>query len=162
MFIAHAPAGYLVSWLASRRSDNARSLIATGVLFSLLPDTDLLWFYLIDNRQTPHHEYLFHLPLFWLTLAVIAGILAILTKRRDFLTHIYVALVCLMVHMLLDSFAAEIYWLRPFSDTHLNAVNVPAQFNWWVWNFVLHWTFIVEVMICVAALVVFLRSRKTS
>ena len=49
-----------------------------------------------------------------------------------------------------DSIAAEIYWLAPFPDFHLNAVRVPARYDWWVWNFILHWTFAIEIAICLA------------
>lgn len=49
-----------------------------------------------------------------------------------------------------DSIAAEIYWLAPFPDFHLNAVHVPARYDWRVWNFLLPWTFIIEIAICLA------------
>jgi len=136
MFIAHLPAGYLVSHVLAGARAERRSLVATGLFCSALPDTDLLWFYLLDNRQTPHHEYLFHWPFFWIAVAMVLAGATLLCGRRDLLPYLWVGVVCLLVHLLLDSFAAEIYWFAPFSDWHLNAVIVPARFDWWVWNFV--------------------------
>jgi len=151
MFIAHLPAGYIASSLLAGQRPNRRGLIATGLIASGLPDTDLLWFYLVDNRQTAHHEYIFHWPLFWTGFAVLITLIALITKQRWTFPFIAVALTCLLLHMLLDSFAAEIFWLRPFSDAHLNVVEVPARFDWWVWNFILHWTFFAEIVICFSA-----------
>lgn len=122
----------------------------------------MLWFYLVDNRQTLHHEYVFHWPLFWTALALVGAVVAVVLKKRAVLPYIGVALICLLLHMLLDSFAAEIYWLKPLSDFHLNAVVVPARYGWWVWNFVFHWSFAVELLICLAAAVVLVRRSKAA
>ncbi len=162
MFIAHLPAGYITTHMIARRRANWRGLLAVGLLFSILPDFDLLWFYLIDNRQTAHHEYITHWPLFWVGVASIATVLAAVTKHPTARPYIAVALICVLVHMVLDSFAAEIYWLRPFSDAHLNAVDVPAKHNWWVLNFILHWTFAAELAICFVAGVVFWQDWETA
>ena len=55
MFVAHIPAGYLLTRYLSRGHADRKALILTGLVASVLPDTDLLWFYLVDNRQTAHH-----------------------------------------------------------------------------------------------------------
>lgn len=160
MFIAHLPAGYLAADLiASIKDQDRRGLIAVGLIASILPDTDLLWFYLVDNRQTAHHEYVFHWPLFWISIAFVVWAISWITDQRWIRPYILMALIGSLLHMMLDSFAAEIYWLRPFSEFHLNAVKVPARFEWWVWNFILHWTFAVELAICATAILVY-RRRK--
>lgn len=69
MFIAHLPAGYLVARHLANGHERRKWLIIAGLCASILPDLDLLWFYLIDNRQTAHHAYVFHWPLFWIFLA---------------------------------------------------------------------------------------------
>ncbi len=157
MFIAHIPAGYLATNLLVRKQENRRGLLAVGLLCSILPDFDLLWFYLVDNRQTVHHEYLFHMPLFWISLALAAWFIAWIAGLKEMRSYIVVALVSVLLHLLLDSFAAEIYWLRPFSDVHLNLIEVPARFGWWVWNFIFHWTFAAELAIVAAAAIVWWR-----
>lgn len=160
MFIAHLPAGYLATHFLAGEKQNRQSLVAVGLTCSALPDFDLLWFYLVDDRQTAHHEYIFHWPLFWLSIALIAWIVVRLSNRRALGPYILVGLTCLLLHMFLDSFAAEIYWLRPFSDWHLNLVEVPAGFGWWVLNFVFHWTFAAEILICLAAGFVWWRRKS--
>lgn len=151
MFIAHLPAGYLLARRMGRGHPQRTALIATGLVASILPDTDLLWFHLVDQRQTPHHAYMFHWPLFWVAGAALAWGGARLLKWRSVEPFIWVALAAVLLHMALDSVAAEIGWFRPFSDHGLNLVQVPARYDWWVWSFVLHWTFLAELAIVLAA-----------
>ena len=70
MFIAHLPAGYLLTrfvvvkrGMAHIPSFQYRTFMALGLIGSLLPDVDMLYFYLIDNRQHLHHGYWTHIPL---------------------------------------------------------------------------------------------------
>lgn len=161
MFIAHLPAGYLVSRWMARGQPRRKALIVTGLVASVLPDADLFWFYLVDARQTLHHAYVFHWPLFWLALAGLGWGMARLLHRPDLLPFLKVALACLLLHMALDSVAAEIGWLRPFSDRELHLVEVPAGQSWWVMNFVLHWTFAVELAITLFAALVLIRDLRT-
>jgi len=151
MFVAHIPAGYLLSRYMSRGHADRKALILTGVVASVLPDTDLLWFYLVDNRQTVHHSYVFHWPLFWVACAACAWAVARMMHRPRLYPFIGIALACLLLHMVLDSIAAEILWLKPFAELEVNLVQVPACYGWWVWNFVLHWTFLLELAIVLAA-----------
>jgi inner membrane protein len=70
VFIGHLPAGHLITnaLLRGRRVPEAarRRLLAAGLLASVAPDLDLLYFYRLSDRQRVHHEYLPHLPLAWL------------------------------------------------------------------------------------------------
>ncbi|MEE9389577.1 MAG: metal-dependent hydrolase [Paracoccaceae bacterium] len=160
MFIAHIPAGYLAASLFARKQKNRRSVLAVGIVCSVLPDMDLLWFYLVDSRQVAHHNYIFHWPLYWLSLALAGWIASWVLGHKGMRAYILVALICLLLHTLLDSFAAEIYWFRPFSDIHLNVIEVPARYGWWVWNFVFHWTFTVELAFCFVAAIVYFRRKN--
>jgi len=160
MLIAHLPAGYLVARQVARNRPTRKWLILTGLCASILPDLDLFWFYLVDGRQTVHHTYLFHMPLFWISLAAMAFAIARLTDWKAVEPFMWVALLCLLLHMALDSVAAEIAWLRPFTPYEVNLVHVSAKYDWWVWNFVLHWTFLLETVIIAAAGLAFWRDRK--
>jgi inner membrane protein len=71
-----------------------------------------------------------------------------------------IALACLLLHMVLDSIAAEIGWLKPFAPYEVNLVQVPARYDWWVWSFVLHWTFLLELAIVLAAGVTLWRATR--
>lgn len=134
--------------------------MATGLIASITPDLDLFWFYLVNERQTNHHDFLFHWPVFWTGLALLAWLICKLLHWRGAGIFILVALSNLLLHMVLDSVAAEIYWLRPLAALQVNLVEVPARYDWWVWNFVLHWTFLLELSITICALVVFWRNLR--
>ena len=70
LFIAHLPAGYLLSRPFTRRNPSqARAIFGVGLLCSVLPDFDLAYFYLIDQRRTPHHDCWVYTPIVWLVLA---------------------------------------------------------------------------------------------
>ncbi len=164
MFIAHLPAGYMLTKVIQEKTGNySRSLFAAGLVASVFPDIDLLYFYLIDKRQNIHHHYITHLPLAWLLLAMGAWGCAYVTGRKNLNIYIGVILANIMLHMALDSIAAGIYWLYPLSDIELNLVKVPALYGWWVCNFIFHWTFSLEILIIIAALTVWKNTcKKTS
>lgn len=161
MFLAHLPAGYLLSRKIGARRTNKGRLVATGLFVSVLPDFDLLWYYLVDRRQTLHHDYVFHWPLFWTALAILAWLIVRLLKCQGLTPYIVTAWACLILHMVLDSIAAGIGWLRPFWDAEINLVEVPARHDWWVWNFILHWTFLAELALILAAGMMLWRDLRT-
>ncbi|MDE1460761.1 metal-dependent hydrolase [Spartinivicinus poritis] len=158
MFIAHLPAGYLVTQLLIKhrlRPDTKKHsswLIGIGLFASVLPDFDLLYFYWFDQRQHNHHSYWTHTPAFWLAIFLLPCVVALLFKQRMLLTTIVVLLMNVMLHLLLDSIAAEILWLYPVVKQSFGLVEVPAQFAWWPLNFLLHWSFLIEVLIVGVAL----------
>ena len=160
MFVAHLPAGYLLTkglqYVSGVRS---RAYLPAGLVASVLPDIDLLYFYLVDDRKTSHHHYVTHLPMFWLTLALAAWGLLWATGKSRHAFLIGVVLANVMLHLALDSVAASVSWLYPFSPLDVNLVHVPARYNWWVWNFILHWTFFFEIALILAAAVVWRQVR---
>ncbi len=152
MFIAHLPSGYLLSVSLLRRMRHipatANTVILTGMLGALAPDFDLAYFQFIDHRQTHHHQYLTHWPLLWLTLTAAAGLWWRLARqsRAAFLSLVF-GLGCVL-HVILDSFVGDIWWLAPFVNRPFALFTVPAVYSpWWV-NFILHWSFAVELVIC--------------
>jgi inner membrane protein len=152
MMIGHLPAGYLASHAIAGGFGRATAgLVATGMVASVAPDLDLFWFYLVDHRQHLHHDYLFHAPAFWVAVALLAWAIARLAGWAGAGLYIAVALANLLLHMVLDTLAGGIRWLWPISDRSLVLVTVPAGQSWWVWNFVLHWTFLLEMALVVAA-----------
>lgn len=161
MFIAHLPAGYILTKYIQHKSGNySRWLLWIGLIASVFPDIDLFYFYLIDNRQTLHHHYITHLPLAWLTLASILYGIFVVTGKKQYMVYLAVVFANVMLHMALDSIAAGIHWLYPLVDLEINLVNVPAIHDWWVWNFVFHWTFLLEISIILSSLIVWMHSCK--
>ncbi|MEI2296590.1 metal-dependent hydrolase [Ensifer sp. MJa1] len=152
MFIAHLPAGYLLSRpFARRHPEQAKAIVGVGLLFSVLPDFDLAYFYLIDQRRSPHHDYWVHMPAFWLLVAAIAAFFLWASGRRRHLILVGVGLISVLAHLVMDSIAADLSWLQPFSDVRVNLVHVPALYKPWYLNFLLHWTFAFELLIMAVA-----------
>jgi inner membrane protein len=164
MFIAHLPAGYV---LTRRLIDRApagdalsRRLLALGLWASVLPNLDLLYFYLIDNRQTLHHLYWPHVPVFWLAPAALSLLFCAITRNRTLTLVSLVFYANIFLHLVLDTVAGHISWLYPFYPASFVLIEVPARYGWWVWNFVLHWTFGLELLICAWAVAIFARSKR--
>lgn len=161
MFIAHIPAGHLLtqSFLA-RKKDAPLSLWATGLFFSIAPDLDLLWFYLASARNVPHRHFFMHWPLFWATIAGCALTLSLVFRRSSWRGHIALGLAAVLLHLILDSITAEVYWLAPFSQASFTLIRIPAVYSWWVWNVILHWTFLLEIGMCIVAGKMFVTFRQ--
>lgn len=159
MFIAHLPAGYLLLKALRPKKERHFLLWAVGLFFSIAPDLDLFWFYLVSDRRIPHHQYITHQPWLWAALFGAGLLLSLILRKPSWRIYLGVGFAAIMLHLVLDSIAGEIYWLAPFSYFHFNAVPVPARYDWWVWNFILHWTFSIEIAICLAAGLLLYRSR---
>jgi inner membrane protein len=157
MLIAHLPASYLWTRFAQRRLDT-RWLLPLGLLAGLLPDVDLFYFYLVDGRQHLHHSCWTHLPVSWALLASLAAVLVLWERRlcdavRVFLSNI-------LLHLALDTVAGGICWLYPLSARSVQLVSIPAVHGHWLLDFVLHWSFALEIAIVVVALCAWLRDRS--
>ncbi len=159
MFIAHLPAGFLLTRWLQNKFQTPRFLWV-GLLASVLPDIDTLYFYLIDHRQTPHHEYWTHLPVFWLSIWVVIMIGNLFLRKR------IVSLISLLffsnifLHLVLDTFVGGISWVYPWSTYSFSLVTVPATHAFWVLSFIAHWSFLVELAIIVWAIWVLMKSKK--
>jgi inner membrane protein len=156
VFIAHLPAGYLATRLILHHHPAPeplrRRLLALGMIASVLPDLDLLWFYFVDHRRQVHHAYLPHLPLAWIALfAVAALVLRVRGAGRTAWLAVVVFASNILLHVLLDTTAGGIRWLWPFSHAEFAMSHVEARYQPWVLNFVLHWTFALELAILAAA-----------
>jgi len=162
MFIGHMPAGYLLT-RAMRpilsRNTPAKSpwkpFLYAGLAGSLLPDLDMLYFYLIDHGQHLHHGYWTHLPIFWVVIGLIVLVcIAVFTKKR-FFPFVAVVEANIFLHLSLDTIVGKVRWLYPISNKDFFLFHVPAVHGWYVWNFFLHWTFLFEILAWIAASYVF-------
>jgi len=159
MFIAHLPAGYLFI-KSIQRTFRKCKYAWLGLIGSVLPDIDLLYFYFIDNRQTHHHEYWTHLPMFWAFIAVFVLTWASWSKHKEALFTSTIFFLTIFLHLLLDTYAGAIQWLYPFYNNSLTLIDVPAVYEFWVWNFVFHWSFLSEVAIILSATIILMRNKK--
>ena len=163
MIIAHLPAGYLLTKILSPTfpAARARSLWAWALAASLLPDIDIIWFHLAGGLRN-HRFYPTHWPLTWLGLGLAAILLLLLFRKRELLIYPLVGLAGVMLHLLLDTLAGPVLYLAPFTWEKIQLIRVPAVYDWWVWNFIRHWTFQLELMIWATAILVFILSRSTN
>jgi membrane-bound metal-dependent hydrolase YbcI (DUF457 family) len=153
VFIAHLPAGYLTARLVARRLGVpvSPSLVLAGLAGGIFPDIDLFYATLIDHWSVHHHRYWTHLPLFWLTVSAAALLLFRLTGETRQCTVIF--LLAVWSHLLLDSVAGDIWWLWPWLDVPFSLVTIPAIHSPWYLNYLLHWTFALELIFVASGLV---------
>ncbi len=157
MLIAHLPAGYILGTAARRRASSS-AVMAAALIRSVAPDFDVIYFYASGGR-VHHHAYVTHWPLFWLVAAVL--VLPFLKwLRPDWLATGFVFFAAAMLHMVMDTIAAPLLWLAPFSFHEFELVRVPATHVSWIVSFLLHWTFLLEISICLSALALFLMRRR--
>jgi LexA-binding, inner membrane-associated putative hydrolase len=162
VFIAHIPAGYLLTkiMVPNERQDYRRLMVA-GLVGSVLPDADLFYHYLLDHGAHEHHLYATHTPILWVGLSAIAALLLVVVRRRELLVYVGVLLANTMLHLVLDSVASGIMWLYPASTAMLSLAPVPALYHPWMLNFLFNWTFAIELVITFAGGAVFLVSRRS-
>lgn len=147
MITAHLPAGYVTG----RAFAHSGPVLWSAMLGGILPDLDLIWFYLVDDRAFHHHHYWVHIPAFWAALAAI--LLPVAASRGPcWSCPAFAFFAAILVHLLLDTLAGDIKWLWPHSDRFFHLVTVPAVHSHWILNFILHPVFVAELAIWAAAL----------
>ena len=146
VFLAHLPADYLLTKRIEART-GASGLMPLGLVASVLPDLDLFRFYVLDHRRVLHHEYWTHVPFWWAVIAAAWCLGVAMMRRRKAVAGSAVFFGNIFLHLVLDTVAGGVAWFAPVSRRVFVVVNVPAGHRWWVWNFVLHWTFAVELLV---------------
>lgn len=137
MLIAHLPSGYLLARASRWR-------MGACLLGSVFPDLDMIRFWW-EGGHVHHHAYFTHLPAFWAAVALLSLALPRKDLSLPFLAGIF-------LHLSLDTVAGDVKWLWPLSDRMVHLVAVPATHDHWVRSFVFHWTFLLELGITAAAL----------
>ena len=120
----------------------------------LFRSVDLLYFYFIDNRSHHHHTYWTHYPVAWLTLTLMSLFWLRISKNGTSARLAVVFAISGCAHLLLDSIVGDVWWLAPFVVRPYALFVVPAVHEWWMLNFVLHWSFCFEIALVFWALAV--------
>lgn len=169
MFFAHGFGGYLVTRHLVKRADektHSASLfsryILWGIFCSILPDLDLLYFYSLDNRQHLHHSYWTHMPVFWIFLACAIYSIGHGFFKKSIGLYCLILLAGTILHLLLDTVAGGIHWLYPWSDYKFQWFVIQPEYKWWVFNYIFHWTMLMEVTLMLLAYVVYRRDQRYS
>ncbi|HMS94331.1 MAG TPA: metal-dependent hydrolase [Tabrizicola sp.] len=150
MLTAHLPSGYVLARLLPK---GIPYLMPAALIGSVFPDLDMIWFHLIDDRAFHHHRYSVHIPAFWLAVAAIGLPLA---ARLGYFRTALVFFAAILMHLILDTISGGILWGAPFSDHLFALVTVPADYSHWVISFILHWTFLSELVVWALALYLWL------
>ncbi|OHV88056.1 metal-dependent hydrolase [Mesorhizobium sp. ORS 3428] len=151
MLVALLPSGYILGRFARKRWEKASGAVTAAMIGSVIPDIDMLYFHLVDAGRIHHHAYITHWPLFWASIGA-AGLIVCSVLRIRHLPSVAVFFAGAMLHMVLDTIASPIMWLAPFDRHPFELVAVPARYGSWVLSFILHWTFALELLICLWAL----------
>jgi inner membrane protein len=164
MIIGHLPIGYLVTKLAASkykdRVVNVNFFMAAGMVGCIGPDLDMFYFYFIDNHQHHHHTYWTHIPLFW---AIMLMILSVAIRIADYkaLTHVMIAFgVNVFLHLAADTIVGDIWWLLPIVNKPFALFTVPTVYHPWWLNFIIHWSFCVEILITASAIYTWLHRKS--
>jgi len=151
MFIGHLPAGYIISALLRPRLQWAGTqetrFVFAGMLGAVAPDFDMLYFHLVDHRRHHHHTYFVHFPLLWFGLLLAAGVWLLSGRKQCHAALAFIFTLNGLAHMVLDSIVGDIWWLAPFVDQRFSLFAVPALYKPWWLNFILHWSFALELAI---------------
>ena len=154
MFIAHLPAGYLLSrGLLSRFSEGRlnphqqRTLMFAGLIASVLPDVDWLYYYLFSHQNRAHHTYWTHVPLFWLTFGLLAYLLNRLANHPLWNRIVFFIVSNALLHLLLDTVAGKIRWLYPWSSQWFQIIAIPHSRSGGVMNYLTQWMMLLELSI---------------
>lgn len=160
MFIAHIPAGYLAaSWL-HKRGAVAGGLFAACIIGSVFPDIDLLYFYLIDGKSHHHHSYWIHYPVLWLALSTLSAAWYLISGRRTAALLALAFCANAFLHIMLDGIVGDIWLFAPWINRHYALATVSPGFSPWWLNFILHWSFLFELLITGLAASIWTRRNK--
>jgi inner membrane protein len=162
MIIGHIPAGYLCAKYLYRFSRHfgcgPRAFTAAAMIGATAPDIDLIYFYLIDHRQHHHHTYWTHYPVLWLGLMLLSTLWLLDGRRKAAAALATIFSVNGFLHMLLDSVVGDIWWLAPWVDRPFALATVQRVHEpWWI-NFILHWSFAIELVLVFITAVVWWRA----
>ncbi len=166
MFIAHLPSGYIVARVLSKKINTMPYswcwFVFSCLLGAIVPDLDLIYFYFWDQRAHHHHTYWSHYPIIWFGLLVSMGVLQKLFPSKNIVLYLFGFLFCGCLHLLLDSVVGDIWWGAPFIDQPFALATVHAVFSPWWLNFILHWSFLLEILITGWAIYLWFKNKKNS
>ena len=164
MIIGHLPAGYVIAKLLLPRfaalGGHAKTFLWAGVVGALAPDFDMLYFHLVDQRQHHHHTYVTHFPVIWFLLLLGSAMWFKFAKVKN--TAALAAIFSLngFLHMFFDTIVGDIWWFAPFVDRPFAFFTVPALYKPWWLNFLLHWSFAVEIAILAFAIYLWRKGQR--
>ncbi len=165
MFIGHLPAGYILSSALHPRvrwaANTTRcAFIAAGIAGALAPDVDMLYFFGFDHRQHHHHSYFTHYPSFWMAMLLLSLLWLLASRHAKLAAMAVIFSLNGFLHMVLDSVVGDIWWLAPWDGPPFSFASVPANYHPWWLNFLLHWSFLLELALVAGAVALWRRNTN--
>ncbi len=164
MFIAHIPSGYILAKFLGTKLKatglSKKTFFALLMVGAVFPDLDLFYFYFIDERSVHHHKYFVHWFSVWLPIFFAAILYLKITKfssKMAWMIGLFSA--GAVLHICLDTFVGDVWLFAPFIDRPYVFFEVTPRYQPWWLNFILHWSFLVELLICVYALYLYFRKK---
>lgn len=155
MFIAHLPAGYILASTVRSRTLGSRAVMSAALLGSIAPDLDLFYYYTLDACRHHHHSYWTHYPSVWLALMLAAWSMTRLKRWSKGGMWLLIAAGSGFLHILLDCIVGDIPLFAPWSARFYALATVPASVRPWWLNFLLHWSFLLELAVIGTAIWLF-------
>lgn len=111
MILAHAPAGYIIGYLFSsyiKRPALHKPIMVTSLITSIMPDLDMLYWFLIDNQQHDHHIYWSHIPFVYFALLPFIALALLRKQWRIMGAFMSLAWINFMMHAVFDTVVSGI------------------------------------------------------
>lgn len=165
MIIGHMPGGFILSYAMLRKQRQLTGygwLLLAGLFASILPDLDLFYQHFIDHHLHGHHSYWTHIPIYWVGIYFVMLVLVYKWGQQKLQLLVHVMFAGVMSHMLLDSVTSGIKWLYPFDNHYIGLWRlwlIPSRYDWWVLNYITHWTFIYELALLGISLTILWRDK---
>ncbi|THB68747.1 MAG: hypothetical protein D6B27_01885 [Gammaproteobacteria bacterium] len=80
--------------------------------------------------------------------------------KKDLLPLIGIFGINIFIHLFADSIVGDIWWFSPFTNKPYSLFTVPSIYKIWWGNFILHWSFLIEITLILIAIYIFINSRK--
>jgi inner membrane protein len=139
--------------------DSSIAFVTAGILGAVAPDVDMIYFYLVDHRQHHHHTYWTHYPIIWLILLCLSALWLHAGQRKKLAALAVIFSLNGVLHMFLDTIASDLWWFAPFWDQPFRLIMVPLLLKPWWLNFLVHWSFLFELCVILAAIIMWRRNK---
>lgn len=131
MVFSHGPAGFTITWATQKlwkKGLNSRQKVCIyilGVIFGLLPDVDVVYYYLISATHL-HRENITHSPILYLALFILVFVFSLVLKNKFIKSISFIFLFSTFFHLILDSTTAGVPWFFPLSKNLYGLLFVDA------------------------------------
>jgi len=100
--------------------------------------------------------------LLWISLVFISYLIYAFSSHKKLGLLSLIAFSSCMIHIILDTVVGDIWWFFPLIDKPFALFTVNALYKPWWLNFILHWSFALELVICSFAAFIYIKRKKNN